>query len=635
LQLRGCYPAIDGNAVHPIAVQLSTVDGQQLVEYSLAKGTLTVRLHVEGNVALLACSLHNFKTAPHWIYPCGNAEVIGVQKFFRQGLGFAGPSGWVDLNQSPYQPSRRTEVGIAPTWFLESYLVSGLMANDDCALAIAALDHRDFLQKSTLRERQQRRGLINRHLAENTLLLECGFYTEGIATGSELKLPDLQFFYDADAWTAFRQTAHAIGKEMHCRTHHEPRYHWCSWYRRGPYFTHGDLQEVLNGFEQISPRVPLQALQIDDGYFTHHGDWLQINERWPQGMHGAFSLIQKHGYSAGIWIAPFMVSNRSRLYQEHPGWVLCDLDGNPIIEARNYEGTANDEERYVLDTSHPDAMEYLRTVFRTLRGWGATLYKTDFMDWGFQDSLNVQRHTPGKTSVQYFRDVLQMIREEIGEESYWLACISPFAPFLGFADGMRLANDSGVSWSAGGTLNMFHEMCSGQYFNNVWWQNDPDSVFLRDYFMHLSETEIESIGLFAGIIGSSVNTSDWLHQLPEHRLKIWRFIQPSQKSQTALLPFWHRHEETIVLVREYSKEQSWGILIINLENKSVTRKLEIRELTGQESLYVFRWSASSSSLLGNQTEIIVELEAHESVLCYVTMCKDAPLDNFTVGGRLV
>jgi hypothetical protein len=435
--------------------------------------------------------------------------------------------------------------------------------------------------------------------------------------------------------TAFTQTRTAIGNAMQARTHHAPRYHWCSWYRRGPYFTHEDLKEVLGGLEQLSPCVPLQALQIDDGYFTAHGDWLEHNERWPHGMQAAFTQIAQQGYEPGIWIAPFMVSNRSRLFAEHPDWVLRDLDSAPVIEARNYEGTAFDEERYVLDTSHPEAMEYLRGVFRTMRSWGARLFKTDFMDWGFRDSLEVQRHTPGKTSVQYFREALQMIRDEIGEDGYWLACISPFAPFLGFADGMRVANDSGVSWNAGGTLNMFHEMCAGQYFNGAWWQNDPDSIFLREHFLHLNEVEIESIALFAGMMGSSVNTADWLHEVPEHRLRLWRFLQPGPEMQQVALPLWSRERDTIVAVSIYPERSAWAVLVANLGDQTTLRSFTMKEVTGREELFCFQWSATVSNAVGKVGELVVEVPGHGSRLYYLATADSPPPSNFTLGGALL
>ena len=59
------------------------------------------------------------------------------------------------------------------------------------------------------------------------------------------------------------------------------------------------------------------------------------------------------------------------------------------------------EEIYTFDTSNPEAMEYLRQVFRALKKMGISFSKTDFMLYGAESSDNVKRHTPGKTSIEY------------------------------------------------------------------------------------------------------------------------------------------------------------------------------------------------------------------------------------------
>ena len=125
-------------------------------------------------------------------------------------------------------------------------------------------------------------------------------------------------------------------------------------------------------------------------------------------------------------------------------------------------------------------MAYMKNVFETLHGWGAEMFKTDFMLWGLQDSSRVKRHMPGKTSVEYFREYLQMIREAIGEESYWLGCIAPFLPFVGYADGMRIGGDVGSSWDGEfGPQNMMRCLAGNHYTNHHYYQTDPDAVMLK------------------------------------------------------------------------------------------------------------------------------------------------------------
>ena len=161
----------------------------------------------------------------------------------------------------------------------------------------------------------------------------------------------------------------------------------------------------------------------------------------------------------------------------------------------------------MLDTSHPEALAYLKTVFETMRSWGFRLFKTDFMLWNMQDSSKVCRYGKGKTSVEILRDTLQVIREAIGEESYLLGCIAPFLPFIGYADGMRIAGDVGAQWNgAYSPENLLREITADNYFQQIYWQNDPDGVMLRDFDNFLTSREIRSLALLQAISGGVVTT---------------------------------------------------------------------------------------------------------------------------------
>ncbi|HEX8551034.1 MAG TPA: glycoside hydrolase family 36 protein [Abditibacteriaceae bacterium] len=642
LKIENCYPAFDGASLRALSVQVSQQNNAHHIEYSTVHGTFKLQLGVEENRAVLRSSLEGSTQTPRWIAPLVG-RVLEAKRFFHQGLGFAGPSGFAEIGEEPFSAVVRTEGGSAPTWFVESYTVAALCAKSGESIAIGALDHRNVLQKTTLRAIQQRRGLINRHLESETLQLETAFATEEIAFGNELVLPDLYFVFFPNAWTGLQALAHDIGREMQTRTHQEPRYHWCSWYQRGCNFNARDLQDTLDGLrDNSSARVntPLQTIQIDDGYCASPGDWLIPNALWPGGLPDAFARVTKAGFHAGVWIAPFAVGNRSRLFAEHPDWVLRDKSGAPVAEWQNYDGSGIpshiDEETYVLDTTNPAAFEYLREVFRTLRGWGATFFKTDFMDWGLRDATQYARHTNSETSVQNYRRVLGMIREEIGEESFWLACIAPFAPFLGFADGVRVSNDTSHHWTRGSTINMFEQVTNCQFFNNVWWQNDPDVIFLRDKFLQLSQTEIESAALFTGISGGSVNTSDALHEIPESRLKLWRFVQPDfalqGENRNARFPYWNdKSRKLLVVVREYS-DGDFGLLAVNLRDESVTEMVLLQESTPFVAPFVFDWNQNGSEPLGEKAELVVELAPHASRLFYISAHNNSPAPNLTVGG---
>jgi hypothetical protein len=277
-----------------------------------------------------------------------------------------------------------------------------------------------------------------------------------------------------------------------------------------------------------------------------------------------------------------------------------------------------------------------------MRGWGVRFFKTDFLEWGFRDSTRFARHTPGKTGAQYFDDVMKAIRESIGDDSYWLGCITYFAPSVGYMDGMRMTSDVGLKWGlaggvgndgvGGGTPNMIEESYATLYMNNVLWQNDPDVVYVRDWHIELSENEFRSLAAWAGVLGHSVNTSDEIGDLPPQRLAWWRWIRPSNEPWTARLPYFGRTCPLRVAVRDYPDANGQAVLALNDKPSAVTTVLQLRDLTGQQSAAVYRWSPEGADLLGTLDRLLLELDAHHSELLFVSRDGNAPPRDLNLGG---
>lgn len=627
LSVTGCYPAIGEKSLQPIQVRVKRTSNGGVIEYFLGTAKVTITLDSDEDSLTLACRLSGIRTAPDWIYPLAGGQVRGASKWYKQGVGFAGPSGIFPIPE----PKQKIEQAVLKedVWSYDSYLATALFSEKNSTLLIGVYRHSDYMHRSTLYNRQHRFGLIDRHFDSQEVFIESGFGTEQIPLEGDLELPAIHIMAGPSPYALFQRCAKHLAAEMKARTNKASRFYFCSWYEFEKEYSLNHLKELLTGLKTIQPPLPLQAIQIDDGYCVQ-GDWLEANEKWPGGMEKAFRLIKEAGLEAGIWVAPFMVHSGSRLFAEHSDWLLRDQKGNIITEWNFHNGSM-----HVLDSSHPDAFEYLRKVFRTFRQWGATVFKTDFMDWGLRDSLKVNRATPGKTSVQYFTDVVRMIREEIGEESYWLGCISPFQPMIGFVDGMRLANDVGAAWSEESTGNMFRETYAGQWFNNILWQNDPDVLYLRDSGNSLTQAEMESIALWNGILGGTITTSDRFHKLSPEKLKLWRFLQPPRKGSSAFLPFWSERKDLLVAVRHYPQTEGWAVVFVNITNERLTGKFPVNSLTGiAGTYYVYHWMPGNPVPAGMYEEISISLGPHESRLIYLAQKKSPPPRNMTIGGIL-
>lgn len=304
---------------------------------------------------------------------------------------------------------------------------------------------------------------------------------------------------------------------------------WCSWYSLYAAIDEDSIRDHLAAAvafrEQhgVAPRI----FQIDDGFTPEMGDWLETKPQFPNGMAPLVRDIGDAGFTPGLWIAPFMVGNRSRLYREHPDWVVQDREvGGPLAQMKFYgefRWHKRSEEYYILDLTHPEAEAYIRTVFRTwARDWGAGYFKTDFMLFGAEHGPDrAVWHRPGLSRIAIWRKMAALIRDEIGE-ALWLGCGCPLWASVGYVDAVRIGRDIGVSWRGEYSAeSLLRDQLTRNHAAGILWQADPDCILLRDRFHELDDAQVRSLALFAGLGGGVLMTSDKLDELSPERAKLF------------------------------------------------------------------------------------------------------------------
>jgi alpha-galactosidase len=305
---------------------------------------------------------------------------------------------------------------------------------------------------------------------------------------------------------------------------------WCSWYNLYAAIDEPAIQDHLaaaRDFRDIN-RVPLDIFLIDDGFTPEMGDWLDVKPQFPRGMQPLLADIAAAGFRPGLWIAPFMVGNRSKLAQAHPDWLVQDAaTGAPLVQMRFYgefRWHKRSEEYHVLDVTHPDAEAYIRHVFRTWEHeWGARYFKTDFMLFGSEHGPDTARwHTPGLSRIAIWRRMAALIREEIGEDALWLGCGCPLWASVGYVDAMRIGRDIGVTWHGEYSAeSLLRDQLTRNHAANVLWQADPDCILLRDRYHELNDEQVNSLAQFAANAGGVLMTSDHLGQLGPERQRLF------------------------------------------------------------------------------------------------------------------
>lgn len=298
---------------------------------------------------------------------------------------------------------------------------------------------------------------------------------------------------------------------------------WCSWYSLYAWINERIILKALKDFGDM----PFDVFQIDDGWQLAYGDW-EANRKFPSGMKAVAEKIQATGRMPGIWLAPFMVAPKSQLAKDHPDWILRDTNGVPIHAGITWGGNL-----LGLDISHPQVLEWLDQLIRTVCGWGYNYLKLDFLYIG----ALIARRFEEKPRETIYRNAMQVIREAAGH-AYILACGAPIVPSLGLCDGMRVGPDVAPFWinkpltvwlnnpNDTSTQNAIRTSIHRLWLSplvNV----DPDVLFFRSKYNWLKPNEkqmLQDLGRITGFKATS-DLPQWMSALDLAALR--KFLESS------------------------------------------------------------------------------------------------------------
>ncbi|MGH2428588.1 MAG: glycoside hydrolase family 36 protein [Candidatus Limnocylindria bacterium] len=270
---------------------------------------------------------------------------------------------------------------------------------------------------------------------------------------------------------------------------------WCSWYHYFTEVTEADIDENLAAMEELD--LPIEVVQLDDGYQAEVGDWVTLSDRFAS-LEAMARRIHASGRRAGIWIAPFLVGERSELARRHPDWLVQSGTG-PTDAGWNW-----DEDLAALDVTHPAAAAYLADVLGTMRGWGFDFFKVDFV---YAGALDGQRNQP-IDGLEAYRIGMELIREAIGD-AYLLGCGAPILPSIGLVDAMRVSPDTAPTYEpSDGSLSepeVSLAIVTGvarAFQHGRFWINDADCLIVRPE-VERREEWADHVGRYSGLRSSS------------------------------------------------------------------------------------------------------------------------------------
>ncbi|MEW6179026.1 MAG: glycoside hydrolase family 36 protein [Chloroflexota bacterium] len=325
----------------------------------------------------------------------------------------------------------------------------------------------------------------------------------------------------------------AVAEEHQVSIPQESPSGWCSWYHFYTHVTAQNIRDNLKTLVELKSSLPLNLIQIDDGFESQVGDWFSFKETFPQGVAGLAEEISRAGFTPGLWLAPFIVHPKSQLEKEHPEWLLCDRRGRPVNAGFVWNAFT-----HALDLTIPEALEYACQVIQTAaHEWKFPYLKLDFL---YAAALPGAYRNPSRTRAQVLRQGMEALRRAAGEQTFLLGCGAPLGSVVGLVDAMRIGADVSGDWQPAfynirfpfknephmpSARNSINNILTRSPLHRQWWINDPDCLLVRPD-TRLTLAEVQSLATAISLTGGSLLLSDDLPALPAERIRLAQVLLP-------------------------------------------------------------------------------------------------------------
>jgi alpha-galactosidase len=295
-----------------------------------------------------------------------------------------------------------------------------------------------------------------------------------LVPGAELSSEPLLISTGTDYLTQLETYGSVIRHVHHPRVVSRTPAGWWSWTAYYFGLDQGTALTNATWLAQNLKNLGYDFFHIDEGYQYARGEYSTPDAAlFPDGMRVLERKITGLGLTPGIWTAPFEVSDRSWVFENHKDWLVHNAAGQPIHAGwviRRDKGPSLDQ-LYILDTTNPGAQNYLRQTYSTLtKGWGIRYIKLDFMD---DSAIEGYYYKANTTALEAQRIGLRVIREAVGENVLLDKDGSVMLNPVGLVDTGRISVDTGHTFAA--SREAAPGIAARFFMNGNYFLADPDA----------------------------------------------------------------------------------------------------------------------------------------------------------------
>lgn len=302
---------------------------------------------------------------------------------------------------------------------------------------------------------------------------------------------------------------------------------WCSWYPYRLGVTEERLLETARVGAERLKSYGLSIIQADLGWQAGQTpSEFQESAQFPHGFGWISERIEALGLHFGVWQAPYCIHETHAIARDHPDWLIQREDGTPALLWDRWYWEPHGKV-YILDLTHPEALDWLRREFEGLRDKGIRYYKADFQS-GAQHPLAVARKDKRVAqggAIEASRRAAQVIKEAMGEGALQLNCSGPEMPGTGHWPLNYVCSDTGNTGFIDPQFMRENTLAlAAHLWKNRRWSVIQPSCLCVGLPGCIDEARLRATIAFMS--GGQIDIGDTLQDLPEDRWAVLTSVLP-------------------------------------------------------------------------------------------------------------
>ncbi|MGX2945956.1 alpha-galactosidase [Enterococcus alishanensis] len=228
-----------------------------------------------------------------------------------------------------------------------------------------------------------------------------------LKTQQEFQTPEVLLAYSDSGLNKMSDTFHHLLRERVARGAHQ--------YAERPILvnnweaTYFDFtNEKIEAIVDEAADLGIEMFVLDDGWFGHRnnddsslGDWFEFEGKLAKGLKAVADYVHAKKLKFGLWFEPEMISIDSKLYEEHPDYLMQ-------VPGRTPSGS---RDQHLLDMGRKEVRENIQKQMEAI----LNTIEIDYIKWDMNRSMSdtysvaLESHQQGETAHRYILGVYELM----------------------------------------------------------------------------------------------------------------------------------------------------------------------------------------------------------------------------------